>query len=290
MFGYVVPDKPNMFIKDFTMYRAFYCGLCKAIGKNCSQCMRVFTNYDMTFFIALLYGVRGEEIEISNETCILNPIKKKSVVKPSRSMIDAMNFNTILGHWKLVDDIEDKRSLTRKILDSVMVKRHYKKACKAMPAVAEAVERGYRELAEVERERTPSLDRAAHPFAQMMRECTALILGDDNTDAIGDMMYCIGKWIYLADAVDDVEEDARKGEYNCMLQGYDFKDRETFLQERQDFVAFALQDCCRGASEAFDRVRLKSCEGVITNIIWYGLAQKTNELLRRTTKCKKTRI
>ena len=205
-------------------------------------------------------------------------------------MIDAMNFNTILGHWKLVDDIEDKGGVLRKILDSVMIKRHYRKACKAMPEVAAAVEKGYRGLAEREREKCASLDLAAHPFAQMMKECTRLILADDYQDAIGDMMYCIGKWVYFADAIDDVEEDAKKDEYNCMLVGYDFKDRETFISDRKDMITFALEDSCRGINEAFDRVTLKAFEGVITNIIWYGLREKTAELLRRTTKCKRTRI
>lgn len=290
MFGYVLPDKPNMFVKDFTMYRAFYCGLCKTIGKRCSQTMRLSTNYDMTFFAVLLHAVRGDETVIKNEVCVLNPIKKKSVVTPDRSMIDAMNLNTILTHWKLVDDIEDKRSVLRKILDSVSVKRHYRKACKAMPEVAAAVEKGFEDLAAKEKANCPSPDIVAHPFAEMMKECTRLILKDDYTDAVGEMMYYVSKWIYFADAIDDVEEDAKRGEYNCMLVGYDFKDKATFLAERKDVVEFALEDSYRGVSEAFDRVVLKAHEGVITNIVWYGLREKTAELLRRTTKCKRTRI
>ena len=84
--------------------------------------------------------------------------------------------------------------------------------------------------------------------------------------------------------------EAKKDEYNCMLVGYDFKDRETFISDRKDMITFALEDSCRGINEAFDRVTLKAFEGVITNIIWYGLREKTAELLRRTTKCKRTRI
>ena len=34
MFGYVVPDKMNMFMKDFYSYRGFYCGLCVKTGYN----------------------------------------------------------------------------------------------------------------------------------------------------------------------------------------------------------------------------------------------------------------
>ena len=57
MFGYVLPDKPNMFMKDYAEYRAFYCGLCKSIGKKCSEVMRFTTNYDITFLNVLYHAI-----------------------------------------------------------------------------------------------------------------------------------------------------------------------------------------------------------------------------------------
>lgn len=52
MFGYVIPDKPNMLVKDLSEYRAYYCGLCKAIGKSYSEKARFLTGYDCTFLAA----------------------------------------------------------------------------------------------------------------------------------------------------------------------------------------------------------------------------------------------
>ena len=99
MFGYVVPDKPNMFIKDFTMYRAFYCGLCKTIGKKCSQSMRFFTNYDMTFFAALLHAVRGEQVEIRIKYAGYISRQEKDVEQyrklQSRPLPPALDYNSI---------------------------------------------------------------------------------------------------------------------------------------------------------------------------------------------------
>ena len=80
MYGYVLPDKPNMFVKDYSLYKAFYCGLCKSTGKMCGQLMRFTTNYDMTFLNVLYHAILDKEVKFSEETCILNPIKKKSVV------------------------------------------------------------------------------------------------------------------------------------------------------------------------------------------------------------------
>ena len=41
MFGYVIPDKQNMYIKDFNVFQAFYCGLCKTLGETGSQITRL---------------------------------------------------------------------------------------------------------------------------------------------------------------------------------------------------------------------------------------------------------
>ena len=40
MFGYVRYDIPNLYIKDFMLYKAMYCGLCKGIGASCGQMAR----------------------------------------------------------------------------------------------------------------------------------------------------------------------------------------------------------------------------------------------------------
>lgn len=77
MFGYVIPDKPNMLVKDLSEYRAYYCGLCKAIGKSYSEKARFLTGYDCTFLAAFLHNLYIETPKFNDEVCILNPVKKK---------------------------------------------------------------------------------------------------------------------------------------------------------------------------------------------------------------------
>ena len=46
MFGYVVVNKPEMKFKEFDVYHAYYCGLCKTIknsyGEKCPLCHASF--------------------------------------------------------------------------------------------------------------------------------------------------------------------------------------------------------------------------------------------------------
>lgn len=34
MFGYIIPFKPELKIKEYEIFKAYYCGLCKAIGEK----------------------------------------------------------------------------------------------------------------------------------------------------------------------------------------------------------------------------------------------------------------
>lgn len=291
MFGYVLPDKPNMFVKDFTMYKAFYCGLCKAIGKDCGQCMRLTTNYDVTFLAVLAHAATGEEAGISNETCILNPFRKKSIVRYSPLMRKIVWVNSILAHYKCVDDVEDNRSVAKRMTDACVVRRHYKRARREMPLSDRAVGDGYEQLRALERADCDSPDRAAHPFAQSIEQVGRELLGERCTDEIASILYHMGKWVYLMDAIDDAADDAKHGKYNVFLaDGYAFVDRGQLLADKGEQMETVLMSCYRAMCDAFDKVRFERYEGVLTNIIWYGILDRTRDMLRRTEKCKKIRM
>lgn len=290
MYGYILPDKPNMFVKDFTLYRAFYCGLCKSIGKMCGQWMRFSTNYDMTFLSILAHATADAEVEISNEGCILNPVKKKSIVKHDAINEQIVYINNILAHYKCVDDVLDNGSVGKNLIDKTVLSKHYKRAKKALPKVDEAARQGYADLRALESENCGSLDRIAHPFAQMMRSIAKELFADGYTEPLGEIMYQVGKWIYLVDAIDDIDDDFRKKKFNPFLVGYEYRDKATFLAEKGGDARLALMTCYQVVCDSFKQVTVAKYEGVLTNIFWYGMLEKSNEILRSTVKCKKTRI
>ena len=290
MFGYVVPDKPNMFIKDFTVYKAFYCGLCKSIGKKCGQMMRFTTNYDITFLAVLAHGILDEEATFNNEGCILAPLKKKSVVVDNELLREIVNINTILAHYKLQDNIIDDNSLKAKMLNSMVVKRHYKRAENESENYDKIVSEGYAQLRELESENKSGAEIIAHPFGMIMLNIAKELFGEKYTDSLGEIMYNVGKWIYCVDAIDDIDDDFKEKKYNVFLVDYDYKDRASFLADNQQELEMLLMSCYNKISSAYDNIKLTRYDGVITNILWYGILQRTKEILRSVTKCEKIRI
>ncbi|MDE6362097.1 MAG: hypothetical protein K2L53_03890, partial [Clostridia bacterium] len=148
----------------------------------------------------------------------------------------------------------------------------------------------YQELAKLEGEKCSSTDRVAHPFAEIMVKIGELVFGDNYQEPVKNLMYNMGKWVYLCDAVDDVDDDFKKKSFNVFLQNYDYKDKATFLQDKKEVLEYVLMSAYNAILDDFDKIQVKKYEGILTNVIWYGMLNNTKELLRRIEKCKKTRI
>lgn len=286
MFGYVMVDKANMFMKDFYLYKAFYCGLCKSIGKKYGQFMRFTTNYDITFLNVLYHAVENKEIEISNESCVLNPVQKKSIVKGNDLVENIIDINTIMMHYKCIDDVVDSKSSGKKFLDNTIIKRRYIKSSKKYPKVDEIFKKGYEKLRKLEKENSGSYDMVADCFASMLKNTTKELFQDKYTDAIGDLMYSIGKWVYIIDAIDDIDKDYKSKEYNMFLVNYDYKDKETFLKDKHDELDFLIKNVLVTMSDAFDQIKVEKYDGILTNVIWYGIPAQSIDILGGK-KCKK---
>ena len=90
MFGYISPDRPYLFIKDETLYKALYCGVCKSIGAECGQLARSALTYDMAFVSALVHNIAGRDINIVRRRCAVHPVSafciKRAIKRCSQSI------------------------------------------------------------------------------------------------------------------------------------------------------------------------------------------------------------
>ncbi len=123
-----------------------------------------------------------------------------------------------------------------------------------------------------------------------MTKIGEVVFGDKYDEPVKDMMYNMGKWVYICDAVDDVDDDFKKKGYNVFLQNYQYTDRAAFLKDNQEVLKFILMSAYNAILGDFDKIQVKKYEGILTNIIWYGMLNNTEDLLRRCEKCKKIRI
>ena len=121
MFGYIVINKDELKIKDYNLYRSFYCGLCQELKKDFGHVGQISLSYDMTFIILLLTALYEEELKHDSCKCIAHPFEKHPVSSNCFTSY-AADMNLILTYYKCLDDWNDERKLSRKIYSDTLNK------------------------------------------------------------------------------------------------------------------------------------------------------------------------
>lgn len=219
MFGYVRPCRPELKCKDFDLYRATYCGLCRCLRRRYGWIAPMFLNFDFTF-LALVLWEPEQSWTPCRGRCHANPLVKKPMCPDSPALELAADESMVLAWWKLRDSVKDDgfwKGLPARGLSWVM-KGTYRKASACCPDFDRAVRDCLEELERLETERCASLDRTADTFARLLQ--SAAPAEGERGRVLGQLLYHMGRWIYLADARDDLAEDQQAGRYNPVSARY----------------------------------------------------------------------
>ena len=277
MFGYVKPDLPYLYLKDDTLYKALYCGVCKSMGKF-SQISRLSLTYDIAFLSAVVHNLTGEDVTIKGERCIAHPIVKKPMA--SRDDITAMcaGTNIILAYYKIKDDVIDEKKGRAKLL---ILNKAYKKADKRYHEISEIIKTHYDGLRKCENAKENSIDKLSDYSALIMQEVSRYLLKEHSTEDSERLFYFLGKWIYLIDALDDYDKDIKKGNYNPFYYAYgEIETREKLLSEKKAEISFIFADIFANLKQSAENLEWKFNHDLIDNIILRGITSITLEVFK----------
>lgn len=271
MFGYVVVNKPELKVREFEEYQGYYCGLCKSLKKNHGFFGQMSLSFDMTFLVILLSGLYEPKETKSMEHCKEHILKKNLRICNEFSDY-AADMNVLLTYYKLLDDWEDERKFSA-LTASGLLKKHAKKAKGRYPVKASFIREKLRELRCLEKRGEKNIDKAAGCFGKIIREIF-LCRRDEWNGQLGRMGFYLGKFIYLADAVDDLEEDNKKGEYNPFLIKYSImaenEDYGKIRAEAEKILVMMMAEC----SKSFERLPVIKNLEIIRNILYAGVWSK----------------
>ena len=129
MFGYIAINKAEMKFKDYDVYHAYYCGLCKCLRDRYGIRGQLTLSYDMTFLIVLLSGLYEPTTKKETVNCIAHPFEKHLAYTNEYTEY-AASVNLILAYYKCKDDWTDERRrksyIAARLLNQCM-KKIYKK-------------------------------------------------------------------------------------------------------------------------------------------------------------------
>jgi len=262
MFGYITINRPELKIKDEQTYRAFYCGLCRALKKRHGLAGQSTLSYDMTFVALLLSALYEPPTEEGTSLCVVHPLEKHPTV--SNELLDyAADMNLLLACYNLRDDWQDEKKLRAKIGADLM-QRHVRQIEAAWPRQAQAVRDYLAKIAEIEKKGEPDLDGPAGATGEMLGEI--LVKEEDVwSPHLRQMGFYLGKFIYLMDAFEDIEKDLKKGNYNPWSGSG--KSRLEIADRAQEVLTMMLSETCL----AFERLPILRYEEILRNILYAGV-------------------
>jgi hypothetical protein len=284
MFGYVQPLKPELRVKELEAYKGYYCGLCKAIRDQYSHAARFLLNYDCAVLSLLLASMSGETPKVARERCAASPVKRKTVVH-AREAAYAATVNVLLGCAKIDDNAADEGSLAAKAL-SLAFRRVRRRAANDAPALAAEFETRLGALRALEQARCADVDAVSAEFGRLLSAVFASAPFDfvdkGARQALAHFGYHLGRWIYIADAVNDIEKDAKSGSYNVyLLRGAAEPDglRAAIREEAAFNLHISLAEACK----AYELLDIKRDKPLLDNIMYLGLAKTTEDVLKGET-------
>lgn len=267
MFGYVRGIKDLLEPEDAQRYEGVYCGLCHTLKERYGRRTQFILNYDFVF-LAILLAEPEEPCQIQSCACPYKPWNKKSCWTRNPALEAAADASVILTWWKLQDSLRDGdwKERTASRAASLALKGHYRKAASLRPAFDAIVRDCLEELHRLEEENTPSLDRPADTFARILQGAATQLEPAWRASAVGQILYHVGRWIYLVDAWDDLPEDRQSGSYNPILARFGQE-----AEEQKDYLRNTLHDSLGVADTAFTLLDWGEWESLLKHILGTGL-------------------
>ena len=269
----------------------YYCGVCKSIGRNFGQLSRFGLVYE-TAILALLLSLTSGNFntsKIKRRTCISHPFKKSMSINDCNCVDYAAAVNVLLLYFKLQDSWQDDRSIAS-LSAKIAIKRGFKKAAVMYPITADSVFFSINELTKLEKNQCDSIDKACEPFAQMLSNIFKWLDSDVfssnplKLDLLGKIGYNVGKWIYLIDAVFDIERDKKDKNYNVLLN----INENDIIKTTSEDIKFILQLCLANCAQAYEElikiieneydtssIRYINAKGVTDNLFYVGMRHIT---------------
>ena len=269
MFGYVRPSDDRLTPADRETFRAAYCGLCHALGARYGLVGRMILNYDLTFLAMVLSDGAGE---MCAKRCAVHPIRRRCCVAGDPALDAAADMSVILTYWQLRDGVADHGfwgGLKYRIA-AVLLRPAYRKARERRPRFDAGTKAHLADLAALERERCSSLDAPADAFAKLLALAAEEVSDPVRRRVTAQLLYHLGRWVYLVDAADDLKKDVKNGSYNPLVPRFGAQAGELSQEARRELGA-TLDGSIRRMAAASELEDFGVWRPVIESVVYEGL-------------------
>lgn len=289
MFGYSKYCKDELKYKDFRRYSNYYCALCNTLGHEYGLIHRLFLSYDTTFILICLDSVVGEK-NVQYFRCPFNPIRKVQI----NINEDALEYVAFLNHFlitqKIKDNIIDEKSSIKRMFWKALLRifssnKKYRCLQLKYKELSNYLTDLFDKLYNMECN-SQSFDDITNTFGEISKSfvkgfLTNISLIDNNCfTALESIFFNMGKWIYIADALDDYHTDINKGRFN-LLTTLRLDNDENKEFEYAKSCALLLDIIHAKMMKAFSFIKWQQSRDLISNILFDGTSNTFRAIIKR---------
>ncbi len=285
LFGYIRPHKPELKIKDYETYRSVYCGLCKELGRLFGPLARLTLNYDFTFLALLQLGLTDTPTCASRQRCMLHPFSKRVCCDSSDSTRLTACAAMLMIYYKNKDNYNDGGLLEKgfSLLLHPFAAYAKRRAAGLYPELDDVLKDMMSSQALLERHGCPSVDDAANPTATALSSiCTMLSHDERQKRVLSRFGYLLGRWIYLIDALDDLDDDIKHKRYNPFI--YSLAEEPIDVIKSQ--AACSLRLTHGELTKTYQLLTLNYHADILENIVFLGLPTTLTRITGASTSTK----
>ena len=260
MFGLVSASLEELSQQERDRYKAVYCGICRSIGHQDGQFCRLGLSYDMAFLALLHMSLYEPEERSGKSLCVRHPVKRHPWTD-CEAIRYAARMNVALACHKARDDWQDENNPGAWVLSKVFG-RNLEETEREYPRQCAAIESALAELSALEQANCPNPDEPANAFGRLMAELM-VVREDLWAEHLLRLGFCLGRFIYLADAVMDYPRDKKQGKYNPYLA----MGGEADFEHWEQHLVLAMAGC----TDAYERLPLVQDKELLDNILYSGV-------------------
>lgn len=174
----------------------------------------------------------------------------------------AADMNVLFSYYKCRDDWEDERKVW-KLAYEKLLKPKYRKVEGAYGEKVLRVDRLLGEISQGERGHEQNIDQMAGRFGEVMAEIFAWNR-DEWEESLRRIGFYLGKFVYLMDAYEDLDEDRKKGTYNPFSE---LSKSGEFEDSSRNILTMMMAECSR----EFETLPILKDVEILRNILYSGV-------------------
>lgn len=271
MFGYIVVNKPEMKFREFDVYQSYYCGLCKSLKDRYGKRGQMTLSYDMTFLALLLTSLYEPETTQGYRRCVAHPVEKH-LYRQNEFTDYAADMNILLSYEKCLDDWNDEHKMKKRLMAALLKNKNqrvYERYPKKFDKICELMQK----IHQYEVAGSKEIDEVSGTFGELMAEIFAY-REDEWKETLKKMGFFFGKFIYLMDAYEDVEQDLEKGTYNPLKEAFL---QDDFEEQAEKILLMMMAEC----SKAFERLPIVENTEILRNILYSGVWSRFDQVKQK---------